>query len=129
MVRTGTLKILNNEAHLDGTLLARCSDPSPLVAARGFVLSRGCKNGGSVQVTGTDGTLGSVSVFCIDTAEPIPFSATETLALAAPRVAIRPNIAKSARKRKTKRKEAKKPVLRKQKSVRRRGTRNPRRAK
>lgn len=72
MIRTGVFTIVNGESRLgDGTLLAVCSDPSPLVAARPFLLGRQCQPNHWIEVTGTDGTIGSVTVFCMTDARPI----------------------------------------------------------
>ena len=80
MIRHGILRIVNGESRLDdGTLLARCSDPSPLLAATAFMQSHGCEDGDLVVVTGTDGTIGSVAVFCIDDAKPVGSSVPNLL--------------------------------------------------
>jgi hypothetical protein len=72
MIRTGVFTIVNGESRLsDGTLLAICSDPSPLVAARPFLLGRQCQQNHWVEVTGTFGPVGGMTAFCMTDAQPI----------------------------------------------------------
>jgi len=68
--RAGKLRVRNGETLLDQgispwTLLARCSDPSPLSAATSFVHNRDLDEPDDVVVTGSDGKIGTVNVFCM----------------------------------------------------------------
>jgi hypothetical protein len=90
MTHTGTLTVSSGESRLDdGTILARCDETSPLGAATSFLLNRGFKTGDRIQVTGTDGTIGGVAVFCMGSAEPAAATAMLELAPSAEAKAIR----------------------------------------
>jgi hypothetical protein len=69
MERTGALSIANGESRIDGTLLARCDESDPIGAATAFLLNRGFQSGDFIQVSGDDGTIGGVAVFCMDDAQ------------------------------------------------------------
>ena len=72
MIRTGVFTIVNGESRLsDGTLLAICSDPSPLLAARPFLLGRQCQQNHWVEVSGALGSFGGVTAFYMTDARPI----------------------------------------------------------
>lgn len=129
MIRTGIFTIVNGECRLgDGTLLAVCTDPSPLVAARPFLLGRQCQPNHWIEVTGTDGTIGGVTVFCMTDARPIAAPPAEMIRAATATSMPskpRPKKKKSAKKRATKRKKsiAAKANKRKKKTIRRRRSR------
>lgn len=112
MIRTGVFTIVNGESRLsDGTLLAVCSDPSPLVAARPFLLGRQCQQNHWVQVSGDFGPVGGITAFCLTDARPIAPPATAQAITAigpAARVAAPSGRTKSAKKKSTKKKSAKK---------------------
>lgn len=81
MIRTGVFTIVNGESRLsDGTLLAVCADPSPLVAARSFLLGRQCQENHWIEVSGAGGVIGGVVVFCMNDARPIATPALQPLA-------------------------------------------------
>jgi hypothetical protein len=66
MNRTGILSMASGNSTLDdGSLLARCDESDPLGAATNFLQNRGFQDGDRIQVTGTDGTIGSTAVFCM----------------------------------------------------------------
>jgi hypothetical protein len=68
--KSGILSIVGNESRLDdGTLLARCSESSPLSAATAFLTGLGLQSGDRIRVTGSDGTIGNVVVFCMRAAQ------------------------------------------------------------
>ena len=68
--KSGILSIVGNESRLDdGTLLARCSESSPLSAATAFLTGLGLQSGDRIRVTGSDGTIGNVVVFCMTAAQ------------------------------------------------------------
>jgi hypothetical protein len=68
--RTGVLTITGNNSRLDdGTLLARCDATDPLSAATGFLRNQGFQSGDRIQVTGDDGSIGGVAVFCMTAAQ------------------------------------------------------------
>lgn len=80
MILHGILNIVNGESKLDdGTLLARCSEASPLDAATAFVEGKGCEDGDFIVVTGSSGTSGNVAVFCIDDAKAVGSSVPNLL--------------------------------------------------
>jgi hypothetical protein len=115
MVRTGIFKVINGESLLnDGTLLAVCSDPSPLVAARPFLLGRQCQEGQLVQVSGDFKQLGEVTVFCMSGAGP---ATSEMVQDVAARVA-RPPKGRIAEKKKTKKQIRKPRKISRSKSLR-----------
>lgn len=70
MERMGTLIIVNGDSRIDGTLLTRCDESEPISAATAFLLNRGFQSGDLIRVTGTDGTIGGVAVFCMDDVQP-----------------------------------------------------------
>jgi hypothetical protein len=83
MILHGILNIVNGESKLDdGTLLARCSEASPLDAATAFVEGKGCEDGDFIVVTGSSGTSGNVAVFCIDDAKAVGSSVPNLLTVA-----------------------------------------------
>lgn len=88
MANPGILTISGANSRLDGTLLAKSSDPEdPLAEATRFLKSeRGLKNGERIKVTGSDGTLdpnSDVPVIFITDAERAPNTdrAPEAMAL------------------------------------------------
>jgi hypothetical protein len=82
MILHGILSIVNGESKLDdGTLLARCSEASPLDAATAFVEGKGCEDGDFIVVTGSSGTSGDVAVFCIDDAKTVGSSVPNLLTI------------------------------------------------
>jgi hypothetical protein len=82
MILHGILNIVNGESKLDdGTLLARCSEASPLDAATAFVEGKGCEDGDFIVVTGSSGTSGNVAVFCIDDAKTVGSSVPNLLTI------------------------------------------------
>jgi hypothetical protein len=84
MIRTGVFTLVNGESRLsDGTLLAVCSDPSPLAAARPFLLGRGCQPNHSIEVSGAVGPVDGVTAFCLADARPIPAPTSELVAATA----------------------------------------------
>ena len=71
MQKTGKVTFSNGEASLeDGTRLAICDDSSPFVAAGTFLRNVGIKSGKTITVTGEDGQIEGVSVFCMTDATP-----------------------------------------------------------
>lgn len=71
--RTGILTITGNDSRLDdGTLLARCADDDPFSAATGFLRNQGFQSGDQIQVTGQNGSIGGVAVFCMTAAQTAP---------------------------------------------------------
>jgi len=118
MERTGTLSIVNGESRLDGTLLARCDESDPIGAATAFLLNRGFQSGDVIRVTGTDGTIGGVAVFCMEDVQPA--AAAAPLGIRAAKKATKKapkKAAKKATKRATKKsaKKAAKQTLRSKK--------------
>jgi hypothetical protein len=108
MIRTGIFNVINGESRLsDGTLLAVCSDPSPLVAARPFLLGHQCQEGQSVQVSGVFRQLGGVTAFCMSDARPTTALEMAQDVVAATRLA-RPPKGRVAKKKKS-RKQMRKP--------------------
>lgn len=68
--RTGVLTITGNDSRLDdGTLLALCDATDPLSAATGFLRNQGFQSGDRIQVTGDNGSIGGVAVFCMTGAQ------------------------------------------------------------
>ena len=126
MIRTGIFRVVNGESLLsDGTLLAVCSAPSPLVAARPFLLGRQCQVGQLVQVSGDFSQIGQVTVFCMSDARPATSAMVENV-VAGTRLAKSPK--KSiGKKRKTKQKRSFKKTsrskARRSKTKARKGTR------
>jgi hypothetical protein len=95
MERDGTLSIVSGESRLDdGTLLARCDETDPVGNATSFLLNRGFQSGDPIQVTGTDGTIGGVAVFCMQNAQPASAVTALALAPSAEAKAIRAAVAK-----------------------------------
>src|SRR5215469_16276226 len=69
MKRTGKLQITGTESRLDdGTLLARCNETNPIGAGTAFLKNKGLKDGDNIWVSGNDGKVGDVDVFCMDDA-------------------------------------------------------------
>jgi hypothetical protein len=110
--KTGILSIVGTNSTLDdGTLLARCSDSSPLSAATAFLTGLGLQSGDRIRVTGTDGTIGTVSVFCMTAAErAVQLAATALLGApkGKPRTRVVPSKKKAATKKPAATKRAKK---------------------
>jgi hypothetical protein len=71
--KTGQLSINGNESRLDGgTLLARCGAGDPIGSGTAFLKNKGLEDGDTIWVTGQDGTVGDLAVFCMDDAGPQP---------------------------------------------------------
>jgi hypothetical protein len=69
MKKSGTLSINGNESRLDdGTLLARCAASDPLASGTAFLKNKNLQDGDQIWVTGNNGTVGNVAVFCMDDA-------------------------------------------------------------
>lgn len=69
MKRTGKLQIDGNDSRLDGgLLLASCSDADPIGAGTAFLKNKGLMDGDDIWVTGNNGNVGNVNVFCMDDA-------------------------------------------------------------
>jgi hypothetical protein len=69
MKKTGQLKINGTESRLDdGTLLARCEASDPIGSGTAFLKNKGLEDGDNIWVTGKDGTVGDLVVFCMDDA-------------------------------------------------------------
>jgi hypothetical protein len=68
--RSGILDIVGNDSRLDdGTLLARCDGVNPFSDATSFITGQGFQKNDPIKVTGADGTVGGVAVFCITAVE------------------------------------------------------------
>lgn len=103
--KTGVLSIVGDQSSLDdGTVLARCSDTSPLRAGTAFLTGLGLQSGDRIQVTGTDGTIGGVAVFCMTAAQRVAQLAA--LAEAVP--------ARARKRKKAAKQDKKKPAAKKQ---------------
>jgi len=123
--KTGILSIVGTNSTLDdGTLLARCSDPSPLSAATAFLTGLGFQSGDRISVTGTDGTIGSVPVFCMTAAQRAAQLAAAAL-LGAPKGKARTRVVTSKKKAATKKPAATKRTKKSSKSSKRKARRRP----
>jgi hypothetical protein len=122
--KTGTLSIVNNDSRLDdGTLLARCSEASPLSAATAFLRGLGFQSGDRIRVTGDDGTIGNVAVFCMTAAEPATQLARAVVGPPVKKPAPRKRSRKATaqpKKKVAKKSSAKKPMKKSGKKARRR---------
>ena len=118
MIRTGVFTIVNGESRLsDGTLLAVCSDPSPLVAARPFLLGRQCQQDHWVEVSGDFGPVDGITAFCMTDARPIaPPAAARAIAAIRPSAPVK---AQSGKKKSATRKTAKKETAKKKSAKKR----------
>ncbi len=130
---TGTLRRINDEFTLNGTLLARCNSGDPVSAGASFIINNGFDDGDFVDVEGSSGTVGDLSVFCMTSissaavaapamargmaaAPPSKAAAKKSAKRAAPkRAATRPAPAKkkAAKKKVTEKKAATKKSARK----------------
>ena len=126
---TGTLRRINDEFTLNGTLLARCNSSDPVSAGASFIINNGFDDGDFVDVEGSSGTVGDLSVFCMTSISAAAVAApamARGMTAAAPskatakkavpkRAATRPAPAKkkAAKKKVTKKKAATKKSARK----------------
>src|SRR5271166_3152547 len=108
---TGTLRRINDEFTLNGTLLARCNSSDPVSAGASFIINNGFDDGDFVDVEGSPGNVGDLLVFCMTSISAAAVAApaiARRMAAAAPskaaakKAATKKQPAKSARKRKRK---------------------------
>jgi hypothetical protein len=66
--RSGKLQCIGNNVLLNGILLARCGESDPLGSARGFLEGLGFRCDDPIVITGSEDTIGGVTVFCIESA-------------------------------------------------------------
>jgi hypothetical protein len=71
MFQQGTLNILGEQSTLDGVMLARPNFADPFAAATNFVIEAGMAQGDMIEITGSRGTIGGVTVLFIDSARHI----------------------------------------------------------
>jgi len=76
MQKTGTLTIDLGESKLDGEALARNGFPDPLGEATNFLQNRGFRTNERVRVTGDEGTIGTLQVFFITSADHLTATAS-----------------------------------------------------
>jgi len=69
MQKSGRVSISNGVPSLNGERLAICDDPSPFTAAARFLGDRGIRDNDQITVTGEEGSIGNVSVFCMTDAQ------------------------------------------------------------
>src|SRR5271165_2778917 len=111
---TGTLRRINGEFTLNGKLLARCNSSDPVSAGASFIIDNGFDDGDLVDVEGSSGNVGDLSVFCmtsISAAAVAALAIARRMATAAPSKAA----AKKAAKRAAPKKAATRPAPAKKK--------------
>jgi len=118
---TGTLRRINDEFTLNGTLLARCNSSDPVSAGASFIINNGFDDGDFVDVEGSSGNVGDLSVFCMTSISAAVLAApaiARRMAAAAPSKAA----AKKAAKRAAPKKAATRPAPAKKKAAKKKVT-------
>lgn len=125
---TGKLKVDGRQATLNGKILALCDKPDSIAAALGLLRQRGFDEGSEITVTGSDSSIGSVPVFCIESVVRADALAARVFALkkfaAGKKQAKKKSEKKAAAKKKGAVRKAGKKAASKKKSTR--GLRSPR---
>lgn len=114
---TGTLRRINDEFTLNGTPLARCTSGDPVSAGASFIINNGFDDGDFVDVEGTSGKVGDLSVFCMTS---ISAAAVAAPAMARGIAAAAPS--KATAKKAAPKKAATRPAAAKKKAVKQKVT-------
>ena len=118
---TGTLRRINDEFTLNGTLLARCNSADPVSAGASFIINNGFDDGDFVDVEGSPGNVGDLLVFCMTSISAAAVAApaiARRMAAAAPSKAA----AKKAAKRAAPKKAATRPAPAQKKAAKKKVT-------
>lgn len=131
---TGTLRRINDEFTLNGTPLARCTSGDPVSAGASFIINNGFDDGDFIEVEGTSGNVGDLSVFCMTSISAAAVAAPATargIAAAAPSKATAKKAAKKAATRPAaaKKKAVKQKVMKKKAATKKPPAKSPRKRK